>query len=73
MDHYFALIIGAIFILLTLILGKHILPLFNLIPMAILGVLLLFAGSQLALSDGEGAVTLDFACQRCHARRLAGS
>ena len=24
-------------------------------------------GSQLALSGGEGAVTLDFACQRCHA------
>jgi hypothetical protein len=23
-------------------------------------------GSQLALSEGEGAVTLDFVCQRCH-------
>jgi SulP family sulfate permease len=44
------LIIGAIFILLTLLLGNHILALFNLIPMAILGVLLLFAGSQLALT-----------------------
>jgi SulP family sulfate permease len=44
------LIIGAIFILLTLLLGNHILALFNLIPMAILGVLLVFAGSQLALT-----------------------
>jgi len=24
-------------------------------------------GSELALTDGEGAVTLDFVCQRCHA------
>jgi hypothetical protein len=38
------------FILFTLILGNRILALFNLIPMAILGVLLLFAGSQLALT-----------------------
>ena len=44
------LIIGAIFILLTLMLGNHILAVFNLIPMAILGVLLMFAGSQLALT-----------------------
>jgi SulP family sulfate permease len=44
------LIIGAIFILLTLLLGNHILAVFNLVPMAILGVLLVFAGSQLALT-----------------------
>jgi SulP family sulfate permease len=44
------LMIGAVFILFTLILGNRILALFNLIPMAILGVLLLFAGSQLALT-----------------------
>ncbi len=44
------LIIGAIFILLTLLLGNRILAVFNLIPMAILGVLLLFSGSQLALT-----------------------
>jgi SulP family sulfate permease len=44
------LIIGAIFILLTLVLGNHILAVFNLIPVAVLGVLLLFAGSQLALT-----------------------
>jgi SulP family sulfate permease len=31
-------------------LGNRILSVFNLIPMAILGVLLLFAGSQLALT-----------------------
>jgi SulP family sulfate permease len=44
------LMIGALFILFTLVLGHRILALFNLIPMAILGVLLLFAGSQLALT-----------------------
>ena len=44
------LMIGGIFILLTLALGNHILAIINLIPMAILGVLLLFAGSQLALT-----------------------
>jgi SulP family sulfate permease len=44
------LIIGAVFLLFTLFLGDRILALFNLIPMAILGVLLLFAGSQLALT-----------------------
>jgi SulP family sulfate permease len=44
------LMIGAVFILFTLVLGNRILALFNLIPMAILGVLLLFAGSQLALT-----------------------
>ncbi len=42
--------IGAVFIFFTLVLGNRILILFNLIPMAILGVLLLFAGSQLALT-----------------------
>ena len=44
------LMIGAVFILFTLIFGNRILAVFNLIPMAILGVLLLFAGSQLALT-----------------------
>jgi SulP family sulfate permease len=44
------LMIGAIFIFFTLLLGRDILSIFNLIPMAILGVLLLFAGSQLALT-----------------------
>lgn len=44
------LMIGAVFVFFTLVLGNRILTLFNLIPMAILGVLLLFAGSQLALT-----------------------
>jgi SulP family sulfate permease len=44
------LMIGVIFILFTLALGNSILVIFNLIPMAILGVLLMFAGSQLALT-----------------------
>lgn len=44
------LMIGALFILFTLVLGNRILAIFHLIPMAILGVLLLFAGSQLALT-----------------------
>ena len=44
------LIIGTIFALLALILGNNIIGVFNLIPMAILGVLLIFAGAQLALT-----------------------
>jgi SulP family sulfate permease len=44
------LMIGGLFVLFTLILGHRILVIFNLIPMAILGVLLLFAGCQLALT-----------------------
>lgn len=44
------LIIGAVFVLFTLMLGNQILSVFNLIPMAILGVLLVFAGGQLALT-----------------------
>jgi SulP family sulfate permease len=42
--------IGGVFVLFTLVLGHQILALFNLIPMAVLGVLLLFAGSQLAMT-----------------------
>jgi len=44
------LMIGALFVLFTIVFGNGILALFNMIPMAILGVLLLFAGSQLALT-----------------------
>jgi SulP family sulfate permease len=44
------LIIGGLFILLSLLLGRHILSLVYLIPMSALGVLLLFAGSQLAMT-----------------------
>lgn len=42
--------IGSIFILLVLLLGSGIMALIYLIPMAILGVLLIFAGSQLAMT-----------------------
>jgi len=42
--------IGILFVLLVLFLGSGILTVIYLIPMAILGVLLIFAGSQLALT-----------------------
>ncbi len=42
--------IGTLFLVLALFLGSHSLALMNLIPMSVLGVLLLFAGSQLALT-----------------------
>ena len=44
------IIIGLIFVFLSLFLGIHALPLLHLIPISILGVLLFFAGSQLALT-----------------------
>ncbi|HIJ41356.1 MAG TPA: sulfate permease [Deltaproteobacteria bacterium] len=44
------LIIGSIFIVLALFLGKHIMGVIYLLPMAALGVLLIFAGAQLALT-----------------------
>lgn len=44
------LIIGFIFILLVVFFGAHILAILYLVPMSILGVLLLFAGGQLALT-----------------------
>ncbi len=44
------LIIGGIFLALALLFGKHVLLVGTLLPMSILGVLLLFAGSQLALT-----------------------
>lgn len=43
-------IIGTIFILLALFLGQQALSLLHLLPLAILGVLLLFAGAQLCLT-----------------------
>jgi SulP family sulfate permease len=42
--------IGLVFVFLALLLGSHALSIVYLIPMAVLGVLLLFAGSQLALT-----------------------
>ncbi|UCD90682.1 MAG: putative sulfate/molybdate transporter [Desulfobacterales bacterium] len=44
------LIIGLIFLTLAVFLGTQVLSVANLLPMSILGVLLLFAGSQLALT-----------------------
>ena len=44
------IIIGSIFLVLAIVLGNNILYVLFLIPMAILGVLLLFAGLQLALT-----------------------
>jgi SulP family sulfate permease len=44
------LIIGALFLVLALALGKEILAVFYLLPMSALGVLLIFAGAQLALT-----------------------
>jgi SulP family sulfate permease len=44
------LMIGGIFVVLALLLGERIVALFNLLPMAILGILLVFAGIQLAVT-----------------------
>jgi len=44
------LMIGGIFVILAVLLGTHAMAVLNLIPMSILGVLLLFSGSQLALT-----------------------
>ena len=44
------LMIGLIFLILALFLGTHALAVVYLLPMSILGVLLIFAGSQLALT-----------------------
>lgn len=44
------LIIGAVFLLLARLFSRQSLALVHLIPMSVLGVLLLFAGSQLALT-----------------------
>jgi SulP family sulfate permease len=44
------LIIGAIFIVLALLLGKHLMGVIYLLPMSALGILLIFAGAQLGLT-----------------------
>ncbi len=44
------LMIGALFVALAVFLGPRIVGVFNLLPMSILGVLLVFAGAQLALT-----------------------
>jgi SulP family sulfate permease len=44
------LFIGGLFLALAVLLGAHAVSVVNLIPMAVLGVLLLFAGSQLSMT-----------------------
>jgi SulP family sulfate permease len=44
------LIISAIFVLLAVLLGNHALSVIYLLPLSVLGILLLFAGSQLSLT-----------------------
>jgi SulP family sulfate permease len=44
------LMIGLLFMALAILLGGHIVSFFNLLPMSVLGVLLVFAGSQLSLT-----------------------
>ena len=44
------LMIGLIFAALAILLGNHIVSFLNFLPMSILGVLLMFAGSQLSLA-----------------------
>lgn len=44
------IIIGTIFLLLVFVFGHHLLTVVNLIPLSVLGVLLIFAGLQLALT-----------------------
>jgi SulP family sulfate permease len=44
------LVIGGIFLTLALFLGPHAVAVIHLLPMAVLGVLLLFAGGQLSLT-----------------------
>ena len=41
--------IGTIFVALAVLFGQNALPILNLLPMSVLGVLLVFAGAQLAL------------------------
>ena len=43
------LIVGGIFVLLALIFGENMVAVLNLLPFSLLGVLLVFAGLQLAL------------------------
>lgn len=44
------LMIGGVFLLLAIVLGKDIVTFFNLLPMSVLGILLIFAGAQLTLT-----------------------
>jgi len=54
------LMIGGLFLVLALVLGPNIIQVLNLLPMAVLGVLLLFAGAQLALTVMDLQTRKDF-------------
>jgi SulP family sulfate permease len=57
------LIIGILFVALAVVLGRSSLAIIHLLPLSILGVLLLFAGSQLALTISDMTVRKDlFVC-----------
>ncbi|MCP4683699.1 MAG: sulfate permease [Desulfobacterales bacterium] len=47
------IIIGSIFMVLAIFLGNHALSVINLIPISVMGILLLFSGSQLALTMND--------------------
>lgn len=44
------LFIGAVFVVLALLLGEHLMGVIYLLPMSALGILLIFAGVQLSLT-----------------------
>jgi len=54
------LMIGLIFAVLAVLLGENIISVLNLLPMAILGVLLVFAGSQLTLTIMDLSTRKDY-------------
>ncbi|MFP4285923.1 MAG: putative sulfate/molybdate transporter [Desulfovermiculus sp.] len=54
------LMIGLIFLVLALVLGSNVISVLNLLPMAVLGVLLVFAGSQLTLTVMDLTTRKDF-------------
>lgn len=54
------LMIGAIFLAIALALGDNAAGLFHLLPMSILGVLLIFAGTQLALASMDLQTRKDY-------------
>ncbi len=53
-------IIGGVFLVLAVLFGVHIMGILYLIPMAVLGVLLIFAGSQLAMTIMDVSRRKDF-------------
>jgi SulP family sulfate permease len=54
------LMIGSLFVILAIFLGAHALPIIYLLPMAVLGVLLVYAGGQLAMTIIDMQARKDF-------------